>query len=120
MESLPRKSEITKDLRRIGFVLSCFRGRSVDGIAALCVALLGQLFAAGASLKTADSAQPEGQTLLMLASRTGDVDAIRVLLDHDADVNASETRTGTTALMWAALANRAEAISTLVRRGAGI
>ena len=38
----------------------------------------------------------------MVASRTGNVDAIKVLLDHGADVNAKETLRGTTALMWAA------------------
>ena len=34
----------------------------------------------------------------MVAARTGNVDAIKVLLDHGADVNAKETLRGTTAL----------------------
>ena len=38
----------------------------------------------------------------MMASRNGNADAIKVLLDHKADVNAKETLRGTTALMWAA------------------
>ena len=38
----------------------------------------------------------------MEASRTGNVDAMKVLLDHGADVNAKETLRGTTPLMWAA------------------
>ena len=38
----------------------------------------------------------------MEASRTGNVDTMKVLLDHGAEVNARETLRGTTALMWAA------------------
>ena len=45
---------------------------------------------------------PLGRTPLMIASRTGNVEAMTVLLDHGADVNAKETLRGTTPLMWAA------------------
>ena len=45
---------------------------------------------------------PNGETPLMFAARNGRVDAIRVLLDHKAEVNAREKLRGTTALMWAA------------------
>ena len=38
----------------------------------------------------------------MLAARNGNPDAIRVLIDGGAKVNARETLRGTTALMWAA------------------
>ena len=38
----------------------------------------------------------------MMASRTGNVAAMKVLLDRGAQVNAKETLRGTTALMWAA------------------
>ena len=44
---------------------------------------------------------PLGRTPLMAASRTGNVDAMKVLLDHGAEVNTKETLRGTTALMWA-------------------
>ena len=44
---------------------------------------------------------PNGETPLMMASRTGNVDAMKVLLDRGADVNATEKLRGTTALMWA-------------------
>ena len=37
----------------------------------------------------------------MMASRSGNVDAVKVLLDHGAQVNAKDTLRGTTALMWA-------------------
>ena len=54
------------------------------------------------------------------ASRTGKVDAMKVLLDHGADVNAKETLRGTTALMWAADEGHAPAIQLLIQRGADI
>ena len=82
--------------------------------------LLTRLLAAGASLHVADAAQPEGQTSLMLASRTGSVQAIRVLATYGADVNARERRTGTTALMWAAIADRRAAVEALLEAGAEI
>ena len=45
---------------------------------------------------------PEGETALMTAARSGNVEALRVLLAHGADVNAQERWMGETALMWAA------------------
>ena len=45
---------------------------------------------------------PLGRTPLMMAARTGNVEAMKVLLDRGADVNAKETLRGTTPLMWAA------------------
>ncbi len=56
----------------------------------------------------------------MVAARTGNVDAIKVLLDHGADVNAKETLRGTTALMWAADEGHAAAIQLLIQHGADI
>ncbi len=56
----------------------------------------------------------------MVASRTGNVDAIKVLLDHGADVNAKETLRGTTPLMWAADEGHAPAIQLLIEHGADI
>jgi len=56
----------------------------------------------------------------MEASRTGNVDAMKVLLDHGAEVNAKETLRGTTPLMWAADEGHASAIQLLIQRGADI
>ena len=56
----------------------------------------------------------------MLAARTGKTDAIRVLLEAGAQVNATETWGGTTALMWAASEGHVEAARTLVAAGADI
>ena len=54
------------------------------------------------------------------ASRTGNVEAMKVLLDHGADVNAKETLRGTTALMWAADEAHPPAVQLLIQRGADI
>src|SRR5262245_26620482 len=56
----------------------------------------------------------------MAASRTGNVEAMKVLLDHGADVNAKETFRGTTPLMWAADEAHAPAVQLLIQRGANI
>ena len=55
----------------------------------------------------------------MLAARTGNVDAVK-LLAAPGNVNAAERRTGTTALMWAALDNRADAVRALAAAGASL
>jgi ankyrin repeat protein len=82
--------------------------------------VISLLLKAGASTKAANASLRDGRTLLMLASRTGKVDAIQQLIAHGADLNATETRTGTTALMWAALDNHADAVRALVKAGAHV
>jgi ankyrin repeat protein len=82
---------------------------------------LEYLLSAGADPKAAERALPEGQTLLMLAARTGDVASLRAIVGHGAgDVNARETRNDTTALMWAALEDRADAVRFLAEVGADL
>jgi uncharacterized protein len=80
--------------------------------------LLDTLFKGGADPRKADGALHDGRTLLMLAARTGNVGAVQLLLSKGENPNAVETRTGTTALMWAALENRAETVRVLVKAGA--
>ena len=55
-----------------------------------------------------------GQTVLMTAARTGNVDVVRALLEKGADVNAREKQLGETALMWAASENHAAVVKVLV------
>ena len=45
---------------------------------------------------------------------------LRVLLDRGAEVNARETLTGTTALMWAVASNHADVASVLIEYGADV
>ena len=72
--------------------------------------MIEKLLQAGAD---ANERQPNGETPLMLASRNGNVDAIKVLIDHKADLNAKEKLRGTTALMWAAEQSHPAAVKLL-------
>src|SRR4029078_7885701 len=74
------------------------------------------LLTAGADPKTLTT--PDGETVLMTASRAGNVDAARVLLDLGADVNARENYKGQTALMWAAAEHHPAVVKLLLERGA--
>jgi ankyrin repeat protein len=80
--------------------------------------LIELLLKAGATVKTAEAKLPEGQTLVMHAARTGDIASLKALIAAGSDVNARETRTGTTAAIWAASGNRANAIRVLAEAGA--
>ena len=61
---------------------------------------------------------PGGQTLLMTAARSGNIEAVKMLLDRGADPNAKETTNQETALMWAASENHPQVVKALVARGA--
>ena len=61
-----------------------------------------------------------GETALMMASRSGSVDAVKVLLDHGAQIKRKDTLRGTTALMWAAEQGHVAVVELLVRRGADV
>jgi ankyrin repeat protein len=82
--------------------------------------LVDVLLKAGAGVKTAEAKLPEGQTLLMHAARTGNVASVTSLLAAGSNPNARETRTGTTAAIWAATGNRADAIRVLAEAGADL
>ena len=61
-----------------------------------------------------------GETVLMTCARTGSVEAVAVLLDRGADVQAAEVERGQTALMWAAAENHADVVQALIEGGAGV
>jgi ankyrin repeat protein len=82
--------------------------------------LIALLLKAGASVKAAETTLPEGQTLAMLAARTGDVASLKAVLAAGSNPNAKETRTGTTALVWAAVGNHADAVRVLAESGADL
>jgi uncharacterized protein len=56
----------------------------------------------------------------MFAARSGNPQAIKVLLEAGADVNAKETFGGQTALMWAAAQSQAEMVKYLASHGADV
>ena len=79
--------------------------------------VITRLLGAGANPNTA---LPDGETVLMTAARTGEVDAVRVLLDRGADIRRKHPAKGQTALMWAAAENNAGVVKLLVERGADV
>jgi ankyrin repeat protein len=60
-----------------------------------------------------------GDTALMLAARTGKPDAVKVLLDHGADANKTNSE-GQTPLMWAVAEKNAAAAKVLIDHGADV
>src|SRR6202021_2875921 len=66
----------------------------------------------------ANSAREDGDTPLRPWARLGQIDAIKMLLDRGAAVNAQEKNFGHTALMWAA--GHSAAVRLLVERGADV
>jgi ankyrin repeat protein len=58
--------------------------------------------------------------MLMRAAWTGNVDVVKLLLEHGAAVNAKESGRGQTALMWAVSQRNSEVARILVEHGADI
>lgn len=65
-----------------------------------------------------DSPSADGQTALMVVSRTTNVEAARLLIAAGANVNAKESQRNQTALMWAAAQRQAEMVKLLVSKDA--
>lgn len=68
---------------------------------------------------SADSADREGSTLLMLAARSGHAPIVSYLVGHKASVNA-RNRYGDTALMAASLKGHVEVAKVLIANGAEV
>ena len=79
--------------------------------------VIAALIKAGADLKTGT---PNGTTPLMVAAAAGEVAAVKVLVEHGADVNAKDGVRAQTPLMYAAASNRAAVIELLVAKGADL
>jgi ankyrin repeat protein len=79
--------------------------------------MLEKLINAGASVNERGG---NGETPLMLTARTGNLEALNLLLKHGADVNAKESLRGTTALMWAVEQKHKDAVKLLIENGADV
>jgi ankyrin repeat protein len=79
--------------------------------------MIKMLLDGGADPNTANA---EGETVLLTASRAGSVEAVKTLIAHHANVNAREHWLGETALMWAAAENHADVVRELVRARAEV
>jgi len=65
-----------------------------------------------------DSKSPYGSTGLFFASVRGNLEIVKILLDHGADVNVKNTFYGATALGWATEKQRVEFIQLLLSKRA--
>ena len=81
-------------------------------------AVLDLLLKAGAKPNDPVNFVNAGETPLMSAARSASVDAVKALARAGADVNAKETWSGQTALMWAAADGDSAMASTLLELGA--
>jgi ankyrin repeat protein len=80
-------------------------------------AVIAPLIAAGAPVGAATTT---GATALMQASHSGSTEAVRMLVENGAEINAKELANGQTALMFAAAADRVDVVKMLIARGADI
>jgi uncharacterized protein len=74
-------------------------------------ALVDLLLKAGANPNTPIAT---GETPIMTCARTGNVDAVRMLFVHGADVNGKEPTQNQTAAMWAAAERHTQVLRTLI------
>ena len=81
------------------------------------MAIIGRLLRAGAD---PDARDASGETLLMIAVRSGNIDSVAALVERGAAVNASDMATQTTPLMWAVRSNSLPAVKLLIEHGATV
>src|SRR5207253_9555368 len=67
-----------------------------------------------------NAAQINGVTSLMTGARTGELEVVKALVAHGADVRVAMPATGQTALMWATAGGHLDVIRELIVRGADV
>jgi ankyrin repeat protein len=81
------------------------------------IAIVTALIKRGANL---NMKKGNGVTALMIAVKRGYTSIINALLEAHADVNAQNTKTGWTALIFATSANDIAIVTALIKRGANL
>ena len=79
--------------------------------------VIESLVKAGADV---DATYVDGETVLMILARSTNVKAAKLLMDHEANVNAVESQKQQTALMWAAAQGQAPIVRELIAHGADV
>ena len=79
--------------------------------------VIDALVKAGADVK---AGTPNGTTPLMVAAASGELDAVKVLVENGGDVNGKDGVRQQTPLMYAAASNRAAVIEYLASKGADL
>ena len=115
--------ETTDLLIRAGANVNAANDNGVTALWLACTngseALVEKLLQAGADPNV--SLSRTGETVLMACARTGNVDAVKRLLERGADVNAKDRGPqGQTALMWAVAEKHPEVVRALVEHGADV
>jgi ankyrin repeat protein len=114
-------AELTAMLIKAGANVKAANRFGMTPLAVACTsgnaAIIEQLLQAGEDANAVFT--QGGDTALMTAARAGKVDAIRVLLNHGADVNKANAR-GQTPLMWAVADKNAAAAKLLIEKGANV
>jgi ankyrin repeat protein len=119
-----RDAESTAALIRAGANINLSNNYGVTPLALAAQqgsqAVLDLLLKAGANPNDPVNFVNAGETPLMSAARSANVDAVKALARAGADVNAKETWSGQTALMWAAAEGDSAMASTLLELGADL
>ena len=114
--------DIVDLLLRAGANVNAANDHGVTPLSLACenanAAVAGRLVKAGANVNATLPAQ--GETVLMAAALSGQVNIVKMLLEAGADVNAKTVRSGQTALMWATSQNHDDVVRVLIERGADV
>ena len=113
--------EMTNLLIRAGANVNAVSDYGVTPLSLACTnrnpAMIDSLLKAGAN---PNAAQSTGVTALMTCARTGNIDAVKLILAREPHVNAKETQLGQTALLWAVAEKHPDVVRALIEHGADI